>query len=107
MKYQITRLNERLAQATSTMLEGRPDCSNELGKTDSLKEAIEIAQAANESRSDGDGGARIVCDNEQVVMAVAIPLAYESLDAFSDLPAASDEMTLDELNERMDAKLYS
>ena len=79
MKYQVSRLNEILARSTSNLISGRPDCSEHIGDTDSLKEAIEMAHNANETRSEGDGGARIDSENKTVINPVDIPLAYRSL----------------------------
>ncbi len=82
MKYQVSRLNEILAQSTSNLISGRPDCSEHIGETDSLKGAIEMAHNANETRTEGDGGARVDSENKTVINPVDIPLAYKSLSEF-------------------------
>ncbi len=107
MKYQVTRLDENLASATSTLISGRPDCRVTLGETNSLLEAIKIGHNANETRTEGDGGARVDSNNKVVINPVDIPLAYRSLSEFNtererNFPAATDTLTIKKLHDRMD-----
>ena len=108
-KYQITRTDVTLAKAQATLISGHSPTTDTVGETDSLKEAVEMAHKANQDRV-GYSGARIVQGEKMIVLAVAIPLAYKSLQAFkSDFRSyneADDSLTVSELNDRMDAYHY-